>query len=141
MIAVICGSNVRTTTGLLTRTFMIVARDHAFGERFAVDGDVRQFGHQRRDRSKLKGNPRFHYDERPARRDPPVARCGGEGVTRMRVLLGIAALSMTSSRRSRGTRIGAPLPPASLSGFTQTPARSLEDYSGRTVLFEFFAYW
>ena len=37
--------------------------------------------------------------------------------------------------------VGSPLPAVALEGFTQTKAASLEDYSGRALLIEFFAYW
>ena len=38
-------------------------------------------------------------------------------------------------------QIGGPLPPAEIDGFAQTPAKSLDDFLGRVVLVEFFAYW
>jgi len=34
-----------------------------------------------------------------------------------------------------------PLPQVTLEGFTQTKAKSLDDYTGRALLIEFFAYW
>lgn len=34
-----------------------------------------------------------------------------------------------------------PLPSVPLEGFSQTPAKSLEDFTGRALLIEFFAYW
>lgn len=37
--------------------------------------------------------------------------------------------------------VGNPLPPIALEGFSQTPAKGFEDFSGRAVMFEFFAYW
>jgi hypothetical protein len=37
--------------------------------------------------------------------------------------------------------VGDALPEAQLDGFTATPAKSFDDYLGRTVLIEFFAYW
>jgi thiol-disulfide isomerase/thioredoxin len=37
--------------------------------------------------------------------------------------------------------VGSKLPPIALEGFAQTPAKSFEDYSGRAVMFDFFAYW
>ena len=36
---------------------------------------------------------------------------------------------------------GGQLPPVELEGFAQTKAKSFEDYAGRAVLIEFFAYW
>lgn len=50
-------------------------------------------------------------------------------------LAAAAPLAMPSSG------IGDPLPEAELEGFTKTRATSLEDYSGRALLIEFFAYW
>jgi hypothetical protein len=38
-------------------------------------------------------------------------------------------------------RAGGQLPPAELSDFAQTKAKSFDDFAGRTVLIEFFAYW
>lgn len=37
--------------------------------------------------------------------------------------------------------VGSKLPEVELEGFSQTPAKSFEDYTGRAVLIEFFAYW
>jgi hypothetical protein len=37
--------------------------------------------------------------------------------------------------------VGSKAPPIELEGFTQTPAKSYDDYLGRAVLIEFFAYW
>ena len=36
---------------------------------------------------------------------------------------------------------GGQLPPMELSDFAQTKAKSFDDYAGRAVLIEFFAYW
>lgn len=36
---------------------------------------------------------------------------------------------------------GSKLPPVELDELTQTGAKSFDDYLGRAVLFEFFAYW
>jgi hypothetical protein len=37
--------------------------------------------------------------------------------------------------------VGDPLPPATLEEFTKTSAKSLDDYVGRALFIEFFAYW
>jgi len=37
--------------------------------------------------------------------------------------------------------VGDPLPAVTLEGFTQTKATSLDDFAGRALLIEFFAYW
>lgn len=36
---------------------------------------------------------------------------------------------------------GGQLPPIELEGFAQTKAKSFDDFTGRAVLIEFFAYW
>ncbi len=36
---------------------------------------------------------------------------------------------------------GGQLPAVELEGFAQTKAKSFDDYAGRAVLIEFFAYW
>lgn len=36
---------------------------------------------------------------------------------------------------------GGQLPPAELGDFAQTKAKSFDDFAGRAVLIEFFAYW
>ena len=37
--------------------------------------------------------------------------------------------------------VGNPLPPPELEGLAQTQAKSFDDFAGRAVLIEFFAYW
>jgi hypothetical protein len=37
--------------------------------------------------------------------------------------------------------VGSKLPEVELEGYAQTKAESFEDYTGRAVLFEFFAFW
>lgn len=49
----------------------------------------------------------------------------------------LAALSLPAI----ADNVGKPLPHAELEGFTQSPAKSFEDYLGRAVLIEYFAYW
>jgi len=54
----------------------------------------------------------------------------------------IGAIALGSTRGSAGAaEVGSPLPPAELDGFALTEARSLDDFVGRTLLIEFFAYW
>ena len=36
---------------------------------------------------------------------------------------------------------GGQLPPVEAEGFAQTKAKSFDDFAGRAVLIEFFAYW
>ncbi len=51
--------------------------------------------------------------------------------------LACALLSLSSSAQG----IGSKLPEVELEDFSQTKAKSLEDFTGRAVLIEFFAYW
>jgi hypothetical protein len=37
--------------------------------------------------------------------------------------------------------VGSKIPKVELEGFTQTEAQTFDDYLGRAVLFEFFAFW
>ena len=37
--------------------------------------------------------------------------------------------------------VGSKLPALELEGLSQTPAKTFDDYLGRAVLLEFFAYW
>lgn len=51
-------------------------------------------------------------------------------------------LVLTSVGFSQKLKVGDTLPgPLALEGFSQTDATSFEDYAGRAVLVEFFAYW
>jgi hypothetical protein len=58
----------------------------------------------------------------------------------LRRIAACAALALLCAA-SADAQVGRPLPPASVEGFTQTQARSLDDLVGRAVLIEFFAYW
>ena len=51
------------------------------------------------------------------------------------VLIGALALPAASQG------IGSTLPKLDMSDFAQTKAKSFEDFQGRAVLIEFFAYW
>ena len=53
------------------------------------------------------------------------------------VALATLALAATAPAQGVGTRV----PDAKLTGFTQIGASSNADLIGRTVLYEFFAYW
>lgn len=53
------------------------------------------------------------------------------------IALAVSALALPSL----ADNVGKPLPHAELEGFTQSPAKSFEDYLGRAVLIEYFAYW
>lgn len=51
--------------------------------------------------------------------------------------LALAALLFAPPAAAGGSR----LPELELSDFGQTKAKSFEDFAGRTILIEFFAYW
>lgn len=53
----------------------------------------------------------------------------------------LASTSPLAASRAGGQGVGEPLPTVRLEGFSQTTAKSFDDYSGRAVMFEFFAYW
>lgn len=52
-------------------------------------------------------------------------------------MLALLALPLLAS----GQGVGSKLPALELEGYAQTPAKSFDDFTGRAVLFEFFAYW
>ena len=54
-------------------------------------------------------------------------------------LAGLATLSLATA--ASADKVGEKLPEFELEGLSQTPATSYEDFSGRLVLIEFFAYW
>ncbi len=51
------------------------------------------------------------------------------------------AAAVASTLAVAQIQVGARWPAAELTGFTQTGATSTGDLAGRTVLYEFFAYW
>lgn len=51
--------------------------------------------------------------------------------------LALAALALAAPAAPSGGQ----LPPVELEGFAQTKAKSFDDFAGRAVLLEFFAYW
>lgn len=59
--------------------------------------------------------------------------------TLTRALVAPVLLALAASAGAQG--IGSSLPEANLHDFTQTPATSFEDFTGRLVLLEFFAHW
>lgn len=54
-------------------------------------------------------------------------------------LAGLASCALALG--AQADNVGKPLPQAELEGLSQSPAKSFEDFSGRLVLIEFFAYW
>ncbi len=57
------------------------------------------------------------------------------------LVLGIAAYAAPAAIAQDSAGGGAKAPPIELVDFAQTKAKSFEDYAGRLVLIEFFAYW
>ena len=53
----------------------------------------------------------------------------------------IPALALLAIPGAMSAQVGEPLPQANLTGFTATEAPTLDDYQGRLLLLEFFAYW
>jgi hypothetical protein len=56
------------------------------------------------------------------------------------LLLGLVC-ALSSPRLDAQSFLNAPLPKVELEGYTATKAARFEDYQGRAVLIEFFAYW
>jgi hypothetical protein len=54
-------------------------------------------------------------------------------------LLALALAALTAPVLADG--VGSTMSPVELEGFSQTKAASYDDFLGRTVLVEFFAYW
>ena len=59
----------------------------------------------------------------------------------MRTATALLVLSLAAPAAIADGWEGRPLPRPKLEGFSNTPARSFDDFVGRTVLVEFFAYW
>ncbi len=55
------------------------------------------------------------------------------------ILAGVTSLVLASS--AQADKVGQQLPPVLLEGLSQTKAESYEEFTGRLVLIEFFAYW
>ena len=53
------------------------------------------------------------------------------------VPLAVAALAWSAPAQG----VGSAVPKLELEGFAQTKAETFDDYNGRTVLLEFFAFW
>ena len=51
------------------------------------------------------------------------------------------ALSVPLGGALAAQGVGSKMPVVELEDYSQTPARSFDDYTGRAVLIEFFAYW
>ncbi len=57
-------------------------------------------------------------------------------------LVGLLALSTAFGAAPAAAQApGTPLPPVNLEGLAQTGAKTYDDFMGRAVLLEFFAYW
>lgn len=59
---------------------------------------------------------------------------------RRRFMLTVLALAALALPTLAGN-VGSPLPTPVLEGLAQTPAKSFDEFLGRTVLIEFFASW
>lgn len=56
--------------------------------------------------------------------------------------VGLAALTaLVPPTTAPVADVGSPLPEVALEGFSQTKAESYDDFHGRAVLIEFFAFW
>jgi len=51
------------------------------------------------------------------------------------------AMAVSLAEPARAQAPGSKLPPVVLEGLAQTGAKSFDDFLGRAVLIEFFAYW
>ena len=57
-------------------------------------------------------------------------------------IAGLAALTaLVPATTAPAAGVGSPLPEVELEGFSQTKAETFDDFVGRAVLIEFFAYW
>ncbi len=56
-------------------------------------------------------------------------------------ILALPALASALALSAAAQGIGSKLPAIELEGYSQTKAESLDDFYGRAVLIEFFAYW
>jgi hypothetical protein len=75
-----------------------------------------------------------------------VRRSGARTTNPMRIIhkliLGLAVLGVVAlSAPARAQAVGSKLPPVELEGLAQTGAKTFDDFLGRAVLLEFFAYW
>ena len=60
----------------------------------------------------------------------------------MKFTHGLAAILITFAPALASAQgIGSKLPEIELEGFANTPAKSFDDFMGRAVLIEFFAFW
>ncbi len=59
----------------------------------------------------------------------------------VRFVLSAALLLTAFALPPRPAHAGGQLPPVEVEGFAHTKARSFDDFAGRAVLIEFFAYW
>ncbi|MCP5020311.1 MAG: hypothetical protein GY930_00910 [bacterium] len=55
------------------------------------------------------------------------------------LIVGFMALGLCTT--ALADNIGKPLPEAEIEGLTQSPASSMDEFAGRAILIEFFAYW
>ena len=51
----------------------------------------------------------------------------------------LLAAALTAEAQAQG--VGTKMPAVELEGYANTPAKSYDDFTGRAVLIEFFAFW
>jgi hypothetical protein len=59
----------------------------------------------------------------------------------MMLIRGIAAIVCAAAPALSAQGVGSKVPAVELEGYAKTPAKSYEDFTGRAVLIEFFAFW
>ncbi|HUR28643.1 MAG TPA: hypothetical protein VM509_10685 [Planctomycetota bacterium] len=59
----------------------------------------------------------------------------------LKLLLAPLALAAFFAPPPPGANIGKPMPASPIEGLALTKAKSMEDFAGRAVLVEFFAFW
>ncbi len=72
----------------------------------------------------------------------PIADDPMKKILLLPVALGLAVMAASRTPLAPlGVGVGSPLPAVELEDFAQTEATSFDDFVGRAVLIEFFAYW
>ena len=59
----------------------------------------------------------------------------------LHLLLAPLALAAFFAPAPAGPNLGKPMPAAPIEGLAMTKAKSMDDFAGRAVLVEFFAFW
>lgn len=53
----------------------------------------------------------------------------------------LTAATLAPASALAADKVGTPLPPVQIEGLTQSPTSSFDEFTGRLLLIEFFAYW